>query len=98
MVSELAFLRIIVVDCVKQFCIKVRPLLESELLAEDTRTHIMGDKCSLYKQSARTTHRIYKVGLATPACHKNHTCSKHLVKRSLYRLLAIAATMERLTT
>ena len=98
MVCELTLLRIVVVDCIEQLSIEVRPLLESELLAEDTRAHIVSNKRGLYEQSTRTTHRINKVGLTTPTCHKNHTCSKHFVKRSFNRLLTIATTMKRLAT
>ena len=84
MVCELTFLRVVIIDSIEKLSIEIRPLLESELLAEHARTHVMGNKSSLDGECARTTHRVYEVGLAMPSGHKNHTSSKHLVERSLY--------------
>ena len=84
MVCKLTFLRVVIIDSIEKLSIVIRPLLESELLAEHARTHVMGNKSSLDGECARTTHRVNEVGLAMPSGHKNHTSSKHLVERSLY--------------
>ena len=98
MVCELTFLRVVVVDGVEKFSIIIGPLLECKFLAEHARTHVVGNKGSLYGKCTRATHWVDEVGLALPSGHKNHTSSKNLIERSLYRLLAIATTMKRFAT
>ena len=48
MVCELTFLRVVVVDGVEKFSIIIGPLLECKFLAEHARTHVVGNKGSLY--------------------------------------------------
>ena len=91
---ELPFLRIVVVDVVEQFLVKVAPLLKSKLLAEYARAHVVGDKRSLNKQGARSAHRIDEIALTVPARHEYHSGSKHLVERSLDRLLPVASAVQ----
>ena len=96
-VLELAFGRVVIIDTVEEVGIEVGPLLEGKFLAEESRRHVAGYKCSLDGQRATATHRVDEVGLALPACHHDHAGSQHLVEGSVDTLLAVAATMERLT-
>ena len=98
MVVELTLLRVVVVYLVKQVGIEVGPLLKGKLLAEQARCHVVGDECCLDEQGTGTAHRVDEVGFSLPAGHHNHAGSQHLIQRSLYRLLAIAATVERFST
>ena len=98
MMVELTFLRIVVVNLVKEVGIEVGPLLEGKLLAEQARSHVSGNKRSLDEQCARTTHGINEIRLAMPARHQDDTCSQYFVDGGFDRLLAIAATMQRLAT
>ena len=45
---ELPFLRVIVIDMVEKFLVKVRPFLKCKLLSEDARTHVSSNHGSFY--------------------------------------------------
>ena len=95
-VLELTLLRVVIVYAVEEFLIEVGPTLESELLAEYARAHVVGYEGGLYEQRARAAHRVYEVGVALPSRHEYHAGGQHLVERSLHGLLPIAAAVERL--
>ena len=98
MVRKFALVRIVVIDLVEKVGIEVGPFLEGKLLTEQARSHVTGYQCSLDEQRATATHGVDEVRLATPTGHQDHTCGQHFVQRCLYRLLAIAATMQALAT
>ena len=95
-VVERSLLGVVIINLVEELRVEVGPLLKGELLAEQTRCHITGDKGSLDEQGAGTAHRVNEVGLALPACHQYHAGSQHLVQGCLDRLLTIASTMQAL--
>ena len=95
-VLELALLRVVVVDLVKEVLIEVGPFLKGKLLAEQARAHVAGNEGGLDEQRAATAHGVDEVAFAAPARHQDHTCCQHLVQRGLGGLLTIAATMQRL--
>ena len=96
MVVELALLRVVVVYLVEEVGIEVLPLLEGELLAEESRSHVVGYEGCLDKQCAAAAHGVDEVRLTAPSAHQNDTGGKNLVERCLYRFLAVAASVERL--
>ena len=88
----------VVVDTVEEVSVEVGPFLEGILLTEQARGHVVGNEGSLDEQCATATHRVNEVGVALPACHHDHAGCQHLVQGGFKRLLAIAATMQRLAT
>ena len=96
MVLELPFLALVVVYLIEEVGIEVRPFLEGELLAEESRCHVPGNEGSLNQQRAAAAHGVDEIGVALPAGEQDHACRQHLVQRGLDTLLAIAAPMERL--
>ena len=97
MMRELALLRVVVVDLVEEVLVEVGPFLKGKLLAEDTRRDVAGDEGSLDEDSTGTAHRVDEVAVALPSRHQDHAGSQHLIKRSLYALLAIASAVQALT-
>ena len=95
-VFELALARVVIVDAVEEVGVEVGPLLKGKLLAEDTRADVAGYQCCLDQQRARSTHGVYEVTLALPACHEYHAGCQHLVQRCLYALLTVATAVQRL--
>ena len=95
LMSELTLLTVVVVEGVEQFLVEVHPLLESEFLAEYTRSDVAGDESRLDGYGARTAHGVYQVTFASPAGHQYHSCGQHFVERSFYSFLTVAPSVER---
>ena len=95
---ELTLIGIVVVDAVEQVGIEIVPLLESELLAEYARTHVVGYQGCFHEKRTRTAHGVDEVGFTLPSGHKNHSCCQNFVQWCLYRFLAIATTVQRFST
>ena len=96
-VLELTLTAVIIVYAAEEFRIKVRPFLESILLAEDTRRNTTRYECSLDGNGAATTHRVNQVTLAIPLSLQYDTRSEYLVEWSLDSLLTVATAMQALT-
>ena len=93
-VVELALLGVVIIDFVEQFGVEVGPFLESILLAEQARCHVVSDECRLDKQRAGAAHGVDEVTLALPAGHKDDAGCQHLVDGRFDGLLPVAAPVQ----
>ena len=94
---ELTLLTVVVVDLIKEFCIKVCPFLKGVFLSKKTWRHVLRYKGCLYENRTRTAHRVNEVSLASPTGHEYHTCCKHFVQWSFNAFLTITTAVERLS-
>ena len=74
LVSELTLGAVIVVNLVKQVGVVVGPLLESVMVAIDTRRDVGGDESRFDEERARAAHGINQVGLAVPPAQQDDAC------------------------
>ena len=96
MVLEGMLLAVVLVDLVKEFLVKVGPLLEGIFLSVYAGCYATGDESCLYGDGTTSAHRINQVALAVPARQHDDAGSQDLVKRSLYALLTVTATVQTL--
>ena len=94
MVGELPLLRVIVVYLVKELAVIVGPFLKGILFSEYSRSDIPCYHRRLNGYSARAAHGVIEVALSLPSRHHDHSGCQHLVERSLYLLLSVAATVQ----
>ena len=97
MVQELALLRVVVVNLVKQFGIEIGPTLECEALAEHAGGDIASYQRCLNGQCAASAHGVDKVGLAAPTSHQDDTSRKHFIQWCLNGLLPVTSAMKTLS-
>ena len=96
-VLELTLATVVIVYAAEELSIKVRPLLESILLAEHTWRDTTRYECSLDSDSTAATHGVNQVALSLPTRLHDNASSQNLVERSLDSLLTVATAMQTLT-
>ena len=92
---KLTFLRLIVIQFIKQFLVKVRPLFKSESRSVYARRDVKRNHRSLYENSSGAAHRVNQVALSVPPRNKQQTSGKHFVYRSLGLTNSVASLMQR---
>ena len=97
MMVEGLLLRVVVIDAVKEFLVKVGPFLEGIFPAEHSRAYASGDERGLDGEGAAAAHGVDKVGFALPSGHHDDACGQHLVERCFHLLLPIASAVEAFT-
>ena len=97
MVFERAFLAVIIIDFIQKFRVKVGPLLEVVVPAEDTWPDISCNEGGFYGECAASAHGVDEVALSAPSCHQDHASCQYFIQRSFQSLLPIAAAMQRFT-
>ena len=95
---ERFFLRIIVVNLVKEALIEVWPLLKCKRFPEYSRTDIACNEGRFDENCARTTHRIDKIRIAFPTTHQYHSGGKYLVQRCFHAFLTVSSAVKTLAT
>ena len=93
---EVALSRVVVVDRLKKFAVKVWPALEGEALAIDAGRDVEGDHGGFDEQGARATHGVDEVRLAAPFGEEDHAGGQDLVQRRLALLHAVSTAVQTL--
>ena len=97
MVLELPFLRVVVVDLVKEIAVEVGPFLKGELLSEDARCDVPGDECGFDDDGTAATHGVDEVGVALPSRQEYHASCQYLVEGCLHALLPVSSSVQALS-
>ena len=97
LMSEFAFLAVVVVNRVEQLLVEIHPLLESELLAEYARSDVPVQSSAASMGMVPEPH-IGSIRSHSPRqpAHQYHAGGQHLVQRGLHGFLAITAAVQRL--
>ena len=98
LIVEVAFGRIIIVDFLKEFGIKIGPFLESEILAVDTGIDIGRNKGCFDEECAGATHWICEITIAPPSGLHDDTGGEHLIDRGFCLSHPITAVGEGFAT
>ena len=93
-VRKFLFGRIVVIDTVEQFAVKVLPLLESERFAEDSGINVAGHERGLHEYGSRTAERVDEIRIALPSGQLDEARGQHFVDGRLYGCDAVSAQVE----
>ncbi len=97
LIGELTFCGVVVVNVFKKLLVEIRPFLESETFAVDSRVDVSGNQCRLHKKCARTAHGVDEVAVTFPSCFKDDSGGKHFINRGFGLFSAISSLRQRLS-
>ena len=96
-VLEFMLVAVILINAVKEFAVKVGPLLKGIFLTEHTGADASGNQSRLNGKGSASAHRVNQVTLATPSGLQDDSRSQHLVERCLHSLLTVSTAVQALT-
>ena len=96
-VLEFMLVAVILINAVKEFAVKVGPLLKGIFLTEHTGADASGNQSRLNGKGSASAHRVNQVTFATPSGLQDDSRSQHLVERCLHSLLTVSTAVQTLT-